>query len=265
MSADQARETEAIEPQMLGIDLGDLTNQLRAIVARSMQNPPSEGQEDLDEYLETTIARLQAAAREAQKRLDEQTRRISQLEQISTTDELTGIMNRRGFEEEFRRILAHARRHDEKGVLVYVDLDGFKPINDTHGHAAGDEVLRQVARILTESIRGSDFVARIGGDEFCVLLVETNRFDGVERAESLNRELNSAVITWNERKIALHASFGLQAFTARDSAQELLSCADAAMNRVKRLKKENKARQPEIPIPQPLADMVPPLRLGYAD
>ena len=235
MSADQARETEAIEPQMLGIDLGDLTNQLRAIVARSMQNPPSEGQEDLDEYLETTIARLQAAAREAQKRLDEQTRRISQLEQISTTDELTGIMNRRGFEEEFRRILAHARRHDEKGVLVYVDLDGFKPINDTHGHAAGDEVLRQVARILTESIRGSDFVARIGGDEFAFVLVSLkNEEDIIGIAQKIVETLAQPV-TIMGHEVKIDGSVGAALVPdGSDDIEDLIRKADEALYEAKR-------------------------------
>ncbi len=252
------------EPEAATASVGDIARQLGAILARAGGDGPTAGIAGLNGELETVIGKLESAARAVEKKLADQDRRITHLEQISTTDELTGILNRRGFEEEFRRVLARAQRHGEEGVLVYVDLDGFKPINDTCGHAAGDEVLRRVGRILVESVRGSDSVARIGGDEFCVLLVKTSRLEGTERAEALNRLLNSAVISWDERQIAIKASFGLQAFTARDNAKELLCSADAAMYRIKRFKESNE-RQRHRPVHHSLGNIQPAMRLGYAD
>ncbi len=257
MSQEPAREDIQIQPHAPTVSLADLAQQLDGIMARA-------DVAGLNGELAAAIGKLKSAARAAERKLADQNTRITQLEQISTTDELTGILNRRGFEEEFRRVLARARRHDEEGVLVYVDLDGFKPVNDTHGHAAGDEVLRQVGRILIDSVRGSDSVARIGGDEFCVLLVKTSRQYGTERAEALNRAMNSAVVSWNERQIAIRASCGLQAFTARDNAKELLSCADAAMYRIKRFK-ETHGRQRHLPVHLSLETISPAMRFGYAD
>lgn len=266
MRPEQARENMEFECEAATAtaSVGDIADQLGGILARAGADGPRGGSAGLDEELETMIGKLKSAARAAEKKLVDQNKRISHLEQISTTDELTGILNRRGFEEEFRRVLARAHRHGEEGVLVYVDLDDFKPINDTYGHAAGDEVLRQAGRILMENVRGSDTVARIGGDEFCVLLVNTSRLEGTERAEALNRTLNSAIISWNERRIAIRASFGLQAFTARDNAKELLCCADAAMYRIKRFKESNE-QQPHPPVRHSLGNIQPATRLGYAD
>jgi diguanylate cyclase (GGDEF)-like protein len=106
--------------------------------------------------------------------LNQQNDRIGYLERLAMTDSMTGILNRRGFQAEMQRVLASARRFRETGVLAYIDLDEFKPINDTYGHACGDEVLCHVARLLERMTRGMDYVARLGGDEFAVLLVRTN-------------------------------------------------------------------------------------------
>ncbi|MDP6120860.1 MAG: GGDEF domain-containing protein [Rhodospirillales bacterium] len=122
-------------------------------------------------------AAFEAASR-AERRMAEQQRRIAHLERLAATDELTGALNRRGFESALKRHLAEARRHHEPSVLVIADLDGFKPINDTYGHRAGDKVLRRVARLLMNNVRKTDYVGRLGGDEFAVLLTRTSHFDG---------------------------------------------------------------------------------------
>jgi hypothetical protein len=96
--------------------------------------------------------------------------RVAELETHAERDPLTDVMNRRGFERELRRADAYVRRYGGNAALVYLDLDGFKPVNDRHGHAAGDAVLRAVAAALVAAVRVSDTVARIGGDEFAVLL-----------------------------------------------------------------------------------------------
>jgi len=181
---------------------------------------------------------LLSEAESLRKTVDEQTDRIAHLEALATTDELTGTLNRRGFEEELDRLLARAERKNEEGVLVYVDLDGFKPVNDTFGHAAGDEVLRQVARVLTENVRDMDVVGRLGGDEFAVILVGSERDKGLERAEMLNDLLNESWIDWSGTVITIGASFGMQSYQAGDQAENLISSADAAMYKIKQIKEE---------------------------
>jgi diguanylate cyclase (GGDEF)-like protein len=165
----------------------------------------------------------------------EQTGRIAYLEQLATTDELTQLANRRGFEQELNRALSRAERHGEEGVLVYVDLDDFKPVNDTHGHAAGDAVLCQVASVLRENIREMDVVGRLGGDEFAIILTGTSREDGLVRAESLNQVLNQASVLWNRERIEISASFGMQGFVGGDNAAALMASADQAMYTIKQL------------------------------
>jgi diguanylate cyclase (GGDEF)-like protein len=103
---------------------------------------------------------------------------------LATLDELTKLTNRRGFDAIAEHTIAMCRRVDEPATLLYFDLDGFKPINDTLGHAAGDRVLRTFAQNLRETFRDSDVVARVGGDEFCVLLTSATPED-VRRPLSL--------------------------------------------------------------------------------
>jgi diguanylate cyclase (GGDEF)-like protein len=182
----------------------------------------------LPHHDETAERALRAVA-DVERRLAEQERRIADLERLAVTDELTGLLNRRGFKEALQHALAAASRYGEEGVLVYIDLDGFKPINDTYGHDAGDEVLRQVARLLRDNVRDTDYVARLGGDEFAVLLTRTLWGDGLTRAEKLERVIEATYVSWDGRLIGLAASFGVQAYGASDRGVEILRRADDAM------------------------------------
>ncbi|HEY9079719.1 GGDEF domain-containing protein [Magnetovibrio sp.] len=176
------------------------------------------------------------AALATDRTLRHQALRIDEMERLAYTDDLTGAYNRRGFQQEFRRVLAAAARYGETGVLVYVDLDGFKPINDTYGHAAGDHVLREVVRTLNENVRPNDLVARLGGDEFAVLLTRTDWQNGLERAEVLKHILNTKYVNWNGKHIAVRASLGFQRFGPDDQHDHLLSQADSAMYEAKRVR-----------------------------
>ncbi len=109
------------------------------------------------------IERLKADIASAQ-------RRISELEARADIDPLLDILNRRGFERELKRSLAYLQRYKGEAALLFLDLDGFKAVNDRHGHAAGDALLKAVAQELVKHVRASDVVARLGGDEFGVLL-----------------------------------------------------------------------------------------------
>ena len=95
------------------------------------------------------------------------------------------MLNRRGFERELKRSLAYVKRYGTSAALVYIDLDGFKPVNDRHGHGAGDAVLKAIAAALVRNVRASDVVARLGGDEFAVLLWNVNGANAAAKAGAL--------------------------------------------------------------------------------
>src|SRR4030095_2227392 len=101
------------------------------------------------------------------------------------TDALTEVFNRRGFDRELRRTLAYIKRYWTRAALIYIDLDGFKPVNDRHGHAAGDAILKAVAATLVRCVRASDTVARLGGDEFAVILWNLSEADAAAKVFAL--------------------------------------------------------------------------------
>lgn len=178
------------------------------------------------------------AAMGMERTILKQTLRIEEMSRLANTDQLTGVYNRRGFEQEFQRVLSAATRYGETGVLIYVDLDGFKPINDTYGHAAGDEMLIEVARVLDDHIRPHDMVARLGGDEFAILLTRTEWKDGLKRAERIKHILNTHYVAWKDKHIAMRASLGFQCYGPNADANTLIQSADSAMYQSKRIRME---------------------------
>lgn len=176
------------------------------------------------------------AAEEVESYLAEQTARIAYLENLTLTDELTNLRNRRGFNEQLRRTLASANRYGDEGVLVFCDLDNFKVVNDTYGHHVGDFVLKKLAKVLEAEVRETDMVARLGGDEFAVLMVQTNWRDGFKRAQMLCRAVNRTIVTHNGHEIPVSASFGVEPFGPNDEETNLIARADMAMYINKRKK-----------------------------
>lgn len=178
---------------------------------------------------ETALRLALVAMNEAQKRIERQQTRIAELENLSITDELTGVMNRRGFRMQLSKALAQIARQDGHGLVLMIDLDGFKGINDTHGHAAGDAVLQMVGGLLGSDVRASDTVGRLGGDEFAVLMPDLGPGDGTSRAQTLSNRLNGQTLVWNSATLTVHASVGWVAFNATDRPDEVLDRADRMM------------------------------------
>ena len=112
-----------------------------------------------------------------------------ELRLIAQVDHLTGALNRRGFMEQAEREISRAARYGRQSALVIVDVDHFKSVNDTHGHAVGDQVLQQIARIAEVTLRPSDVFGRIGGEEFAILLPETNAAEAMHVAERLRQAI----------------------------------------------------------------------------
>jgi diguanylate cyclase (GGDEF)-like protein/PAS domain S-box-containing protein len=162
-----------------------------------------------------------------------------ELERLSQHDSLTGLFNRRRFEEELRRQLAYTRRYGSGGALLMIDLDRFKQINDQLGHAAGDEALREVARMLSDNLRAGDtvarnavnFIARFGGDEFVALLPEADAAGAAAAAERLAEALGDMSLRIDGHEVELRVSIGVATFDEHGlpGEEELLAAADRAM------------------------------------
>lgn len=179
--------------------------------------------------LPSATVRLTAEVDRLEAELDTMRRRLAELEATAERDPLTGVLNRRGFERELTRALAYLARYPASAQLVYIDLDRFKPINDTHGHAAGDAMLTAVAARLTQHVRASDGVARLGGDEFAVLLWNLSDTDAHAKAVALEDAVASAVLSWQGVAVSVRASAGVAALADGDSAAAVMARADAAM------------------------------------
>ena len=178
---------------------------------------------------QTLLERALRYAAETEQRMADQRRRIAELENLSFTDPLTGLPNRRGFETQLGQALARARRYGETGLIAFCDLDNLKEVNDTLGHAAGDSLVRCAAHTLARSIREIDSVGRLGGDEFGVLLVNTSWKDGVRRMRTLQWALDSAGTVHHGTDVALRVSMGFEPYGPDDTANDLIHRADMAM------------------------------------
>jgi diguanylate cyclase (GGDEF)-like protein len=176
-----------------------------------------------------------AAAAEARGELAAKTREADRLRRLSLTDEVTGLLNRRGFDGALERAIARLQRTGETGLLLVIDLNDFKAINDAHGHQAGDLVLGAVATLLTRHTRATDAVARLGGDEFAVILGGADPIDGRVKAARLAEMLNGLSVTWKEARIPVRASVGIVDYAGGDMAEEIVHRADLDMYHKKRL------------------------------
>jgi diguanylate cyclase (GGDEF)-like protein len=177
----------------------------------------------------TAAARLLAEVERLAADLEASRACISDLESRIDVDPLTETLNRRGFERELTRILAYVKRYAANATLIYLDLDEFKPVNDRHGHAAGDAVLKAIAAALTREVRASDVVARIGGDEFAVLLWNLPDADAVAKAVELERAVYATPVHWGASTMVVGASAGVPFVGPLDTPAEVLARADAAM------------------------------------
>jgi diguanylate cyclase (GGDEF)-like protein len=174
-------------------------------------------------------------------RLAEARRQISDLKQHADTDVLLDIQNRRGFERELRRSLAYVKRYHATAALLYLDVDRLKPINDRHGHAAGDAALKAIAQELIDHVRMSDIVARLGGDEFGILLWNLELSDAQKKARTLEAVVDRLPLIYRGRTIRLGISAGVAMLQSADETADVLSRADAAMYRRKLARRKRRA------------------------
>ncbi len=171
-----------------------------------------------------------------QKRAEEQIRKLnSQLEQLAMTDDLTGLANRRAFFIQGGEEIKRARRYHSNLTLIMMDIDNFKNINDTYGHDVGDAVLKCIVMTIKDSIREVDIAARLGGEEFGIILPHTKAADAVRLAERLRGAIETKICTVKNQNMKLTASFGVAVFKKETvDLDTLLRDADIAMYEAKK-------------------------------
>lgn len=179
--------------------------------------------------LKTEIERLRAEVETLRQHAVSLERRAEAAEAAADHDVLTPALNRRGFVAAMGQAMAYCVRHNVPAVLLYLDLDGFKGVNDALGHPAGDAALVHVANLLLENVRASDAVGRLGGDEFGLLMLNAGIEEGRDKARRLTETLASEGFEWDGKKAPLGGSFGVRAWAGQEDAEIWLAEADAAM------------------------------------
>lgn len=183
--------------------------------------------EDADvQRLVQEISRLRGQVAQLQER-------VEQLDRLAHQDSLIDLPNRRGFLRELERLIARVSRYNAVGAMLFVDVDGLKTINDTFGHRTGDEALIQVAHLLSSGVRKSDVVARIGGDEFGILLENADEKVAHETASRLVELIAACEVVHEGFSLPMSVAIGVGIIDATDTAKSVMARADEEMYRRK--------------------------------
>ena len=189
---------------------------------------------DNERNLISDLRRQNAELQDTVKKLEFTRNRLSQEEETARTDGLTGLYNRRGFDAELPIFLERASAIGSPLALIAMDLDHFKPVNDTLGHAAGDFVLKAVGKILHEGVRKTDLPCRVGGDEFIILLADLDETTARMRAEVLRAAIGSFPHPGNDQGIRITSTMGGTLYRPGEGAEALMKRADETLYAAKR-------------------------------
>jgi len=199
--------------------------------------PPVEAggvQSMTDEVMELSDSgRLAAEVARLQDEIFQLRKRVEQLDALAHQDSLCDLPNRRGFMRVLERIIDRVKRYEEQAAILFVDLDGLKMINDSSGHGAGDEALIEVSRMLVGGVRKSDLVARIGGDEFAILLIHSDEESAVETASRLVDMIADCDFRHDGELLPLSVAIGVGMIHPEDTPEQAIARADAEMYRRK--------------------------------
>ena len=191
--------------------------------------------------------------------LTERRRYERQLRYLADHDALTGLLNRRRFEEELEHAVARSRRYDTEASLLLIDLDDFKGVNDSHGHAIGDRLLTNIAGAIGERLRETDVFARQGGDEFAVLLWDTDLDAAVVVAEAIRGAIiDAAVVDFEGRTVRTSGTIGVAPLTGEGAGEQVLVEADLAMYEAKRSGRDR------VGLADPTGEVRDRVRVGHA-
>jgi diguanylate cyclase (GGDEF)-like protein len=213
----------------------------RAEAARGRDVPPAAAvsvmgipEDEFTPSVREAVMALMGEADALRRDLVETKKRLGEAEKAADRDQLLPLLNRRAFVRELMRQISFVGRYGTPSTLIYFDLDSFKSVNDSFGHAAGDAVLVHFADILQENVRDTDVVGRLGGDEFGILLAHAALEQGEMKAGKLAVLLEDSPTTWNGNDIVTRFSYGAFELKPGDTADSALARADAAMYEHKR-------------------------------
>jgi len=184
--------------------------------------------------LRAGLAQLAAERNRLRGELAKARGRIASLERLADEDSLTSVANRRAFVRQLTRTIAFTHRYGVPASVVYFDLNDMKQINDRFGHPMGDAALRHIAKVLCENIRSSDIVGRLGGDEFGVILAQTDEAQAHSKAAALAKAIAETPLQQGGLTITISAAYGVYAFSRTDDPQHAIEAADRAMYQQKR-------------------------------
>lgn len=162
---------------------------------------------------------------------------INYLSRQTQEDMLTGLLNRRGFERRLSETFKDYQRYGRMASLLMIDVNDFKRVNDTYGHLAGDAVLRHISMFLKKQTRDSDVVARLAGDEFCIILQEADKFSAENKAKQIMQEMQNEICDWAQQGINMRVSIGVCSYDEALDTAGVLDKADQAMYDMKKLTK----------------------------
>ncbi|MBI5585726.1 MAG: diguanylate cyclase [Deltaproteobacteria bacterium] len=200
---------------------------------RWAQSALKKGQEELERRVEERTRELQGVNDQLREEITRRQKTEEALARVARSDPLTGLMNRRAMMYWFQYQLKHYQRNRIPFAVLLCDIDHFKQVNDTYGHAVGDLVLRDMAEFLKESLRSQDLLARWGGEEFLILLPDTDEAGGAVVAEKIRSRIEKELFRDGSREFRLSLSFGVAAYQPEQSADDCIKAADAAMYRAK--------------------------------
>jgi len=252
-----SQEHIADEVERVGAQMGGEINQILAMVDTSMGETSEYGScladassslndgltgsslKKLIQSLVESTGNIERSNRELQKRLQESSQQINELNQNlelvrteSRTDQLTGIANRKHFDEALEEMIRQSGRDGSESCLLLGDIDHFKKFNDTYGHQTGDQVLRLVAHAISSNVKGKDLAARYGGEEFAVLLPATDLGSAVIVANQIRVAVKSKELvkkSTGENLGTITFSIGVSRYRANDSAEQMIQRADTCL------------------------------------
>ncbi|TPQ25149.1 GGDEF domain-containing protein [Methylomonas koyamae] len=223
---EKAENATQLEPlkQVVSSRLSTISEQIQEHNRREQQERDRVSQEM--QALATKLKEMESESGELRSRLD-----VAQ--QRATRDPLTGLPNRLALEDRLADEIARCKRHKSPLTMIVWDVDLFKAINDTYGHKSGDKALVIIAKLLTEHCRQTDFVSRFGGEEFVMLLPDTNAAAGLQVAEKLRNTVQGCSFNANGNKVNITLSGGLSQYREGDSTEALFERADAGLYQAK--------------------------------
>jgi diguanylate cyclase (GGDEF)-like protein len=196
---------------------------------------------ELTPRVRDTIITLMHEVELLREELDRTKLRLTELEKLADTDSLSPVANRRAFVRELSKAMSYAERYSVPTSILFFDVNGLKKINDTLGHAAGDQVLIHVAETLRANVRGSDIIGRLGGDEYGLILTHANEEQALAKSQFLSERISERPVEFQGHQITAAAAVGVYCIGPGETPTDVLSRADERMYHHKRALKAQRA------------------------